>query len=189
MYDSNTEAHWQRCADNNEPLNRQQFGRANIFYERLVNDYGFQKKQLSEFPELMPEGTGSVDSDGSSSVGEAQKDLHRSDGDPDNSEFDKQTSGMGSNIAPCSDEGDNGAVGSVEDKLERANAIRTLLQGKIVKKKGGVYDDLEQSIRRFLNEELDQIFTGKTRDQGFTPEETGILKLYVQRIKEKQKAK
>ena len=38
MYDANTDAHWQRCVDNNEPLTRQQFGRANVFYERLVND-------------------------------------------------------------------------------------------------------------------------------------------------------
>jgi hypothetical protein len=52
MYDKNTEAHWQRCVDNNEPLTRQQFGRASIFYERLASDYGFKKKQLTDFDEF-----------------------------------------------------------------------------------------------------------------------------------------
>ena len=80
---------------------------------------------------------------------------------------------------------DDRSVGSIEDKLEKANAIRELLHGKIIKKKGGSFDDIEQLLRQFLQRELDAIFVPKQREESFSSDEIHILKLYAQRIKEK----
>lgn len=185
MFDSNTDAHWQRCVNNKEPLNRQQFGRANIFYERLHNDYGFVKKELPDFPEIM---SVRPESDATKSVDQVQSadgSLQKSNGDSDSTGTNNETSSVGGSESLCSDEGIHSDVGSVEDRLERANAIRALLSGKIVKKKGDVYDDLESSIRGYLQRELDGIFTTKLPSAALTNDEVTILKVYAQRIKEK----
>lgn len=76
-------------------------------------------------------------------------------------------------------------MGSIEDRLERANAIKSLLQGQILKKKGGSYDDIELILREFLQQELDKLFTPQRGTQELTDEEISVLKLYVKRIKEK----
>lgn len=165
MYDENTAAHWQRCVDNNEPLNRQQFGRANILYNRLETDFGFKKRQLYDFPDItrptetcVPE-RGNVD------------------------EVEKVSSHLGSdstNLAPSKIMKEI----SLEDKLERANAIKELLNSRLIKKKGDVYDHLEDELRSFLTEELASIFAPK-QDLSFDETEIQILKIYAKRIKDK----
>lgn len=185
MYDSDTEAHWQRCVENKEPLTRQQFGRANIFYERLANDYGFQKKQLTDFEEIVPDATGSNDErtvdEPLPTVGE----LHESNGNTDNNGTSNGTSSVGERgLLRSNEESDDNA--SIEDKLEKANAIRALLSGKIIKKKGEIYDQLDEAVREFLQRELDEIFSPKQKPEvSFSDEEIAILKIYAQRIKEK----
>ena len=189
MYDSNIEMHWKRCVDNNEPLTRQQFGRANIFYDRLVKDYGFVKKQLSDFPGLAPEGSTRNDGQRVSSDESTSNSLHEHGGDTNASGQDNGNSKMGteSELPVRAVQANHSDVGSIEEKLERANAIRSLLQGTILKKKGGAYDDIEQVLRGFLQSELDQLFEGPKRNTAFSDEETTILKLYVARIKESMK--
>lgn len=183
MYDENTEAHWQRCVDNDEPLTRQQFGRANTFYNRLVEDYGFQKKQLTDFPEIMPQVTNKPQSERSSEISETKEQSHGASGNTDASgDSDASVKRAGS---LRSEQGDSLDVGSIEDKLKRANAIRTLLSGKIVKKKGDVYEDIEQSIRQFLNDQLDEIFSPKPRGEELTTDEVVVLKQMVKRITDK----
>lgn len=183
MHDENTEAHWQRCVDNNEPLTRQQFGRAKTFYNRLSEDYGFQRKQLSDFPEIMPEATNSTNESRTSTNDKVEASVHESSRNTDNNgNSDAGTKRTGS---VRSEQGDDNNVGSIEDKLERANAIRSLLSNKIVKKKGGIYDDIEQSIREFLNRELDQIFSPRSSSENLTETEILILKQMAQRVIQK----
>ena len=193
MYDANTEAHWQRCVDNKEPLTRQQFGRANVFYERLVNDYGFIKKEFWDFPEIVPEVSKRDDSSGVSSFRESDDGIRKHGGNTTDTGSNDRSTSMGeqqhlrtesSTSTPMGDRNDN----SVEDKLEKANAIRVLLQGTIVKKKGKIYDNLDESIRGFLQSELDKIFTPTQESRGgecFSAEEVAILKVFAKRIKEK----
>ena len=183
MYDSNTDAHWQRCVDNKEPLTRQQFGRANIFYERLVRDYGFIKKQLSDFPGFGDIKSSSNDRGASSNILSSEEELYKNSGDTNTTQITSQTTTVGGEcgvgLIPASHN-----TGSIEDKLERANAIRALLQGQIVKKKEGVYVDIDKGIREYLQGQLDQLFTPPKRHEEFlSNEEISILKLYVQRIK------
>jgi thymidylate kinase len=185
MYDTNTEAHWQRCIDNKEPLTRQQFGRANIFYERLAKDYGFVKKQLSDFPGFEHIKSGRNDRTTANNILSSEENLHKSYGDIDATSSSEATAAMGEDIDVHNVKANPNIVGSIEDKLERANAIKVLLQGQILKKKGGSYDDLESTLRGFLQCELDKLFTPARGKESLTDEEVGILKLYVKRIKEK----
>lgn len=194
MFDANTEAHWQRCVDNKEPLTRQQFGRANVFYERLVNDYGFVKKELPDFPEIgvhrdrADDGEGSKDlsSDVAGSSGNAgdngnngttNKGTKVGEGKSTTLHDVKNSSGvLGSGSSSCE---------SIEEKLSRANAIRNLLSGTIIKKKGDVYADLDEAIRGFLQQELDSIFTKQQNDAAFSDDEINILKSLAQRVQDK----
>lgn len=185
MYDANIDAHWQRCVDNKEPLTRQQFGRANIFYERLVKDYGFTKKQLSDFPGFEHIRSGRDEQKTKKDVLSDERELSKSSGNSDATWTSTTTTVVGEDIGVRSVSRASSDVGSIEDKLERANAIRSLLQGQILKKKGGSYDDLELILREFLQQELDKLFTPQRGNQELTDEEISVLKLYVKRIKEK----
>lgn len=185
MFDPNTESHWQRCVDNKEPLNRQQFGRANIFYERLCNDFGFIKKELTDFPEIMPTRPAQDVDKGLDTLSETNGSLSEPNGDVDSSGINNGATQMGEEQRIRSNQGNNSDVGSVENKLERANAIRVLLSGALVKKKGEVYEHLDEAIRGFLQRELDSIFTAKLPVETLTSDEITILKAMAQRIKEK----
>lgn len=185
MYDANIDAHWQRCVDNKEPLTRQQFGRANIFYERLVKDYGFVKKQISDFPGFEHIKSGRDEQRTAKDIPTDERELSKSNGNSDATWTSTTTTIVGEDISVRSVSRTPSDVGSIEDKLERANAIRSLLQGQILKKKGGSYDDLELILREFLQQELDKLFTPQRGDQELTDEEISVLKLYVKRIKEK----
>lgn len=173
MFDANTEAHWQRCVANNEPLTRQQFGRASIFYDRLMKDYGFKKKQLTDFEEfngLKQSATVAAQQPTSSNNDRISENSNetRPNGQPGHRPSDSKVS-----------------VGeSLTNKLEMANAINDVLEGKILKKKGGLYDDLENDIKIFLQGKLEEIFVGKP-EKSFSTDEITILKSMVQRIKEK----
>lgn len=172
MWDQNFDAHWQRCADNNEPLSRGQFNHAVAMYERLEN-YGFIKKQLPEFKEV-------------------QDFLAKSTGEEGEKTSEAQTiqaaettvdSVSAKNIKPASSRPSD----TVQQlKLEEANAINSLLKGRIIKKRGPIFDDLERDIRDFLNQKLSTIF-GNVDSNDFTEQEIQVLKLYAARILEKHK--
>lgn len=52
MFDPNVEAHWKRCVDNQEPLTKLQFTRARTLFSTMADKYGFQRKTLTDFPEI-----------------------------------------------------------------------------------------------------------------------------------------
>jgi thymidylate kinase len=177
MYDEDVEAHWQRCVDNKEPLTRLQFVQASRLYDKLATKHNFQKTQLSEFSER-PESTGSAD------AGTEQEDSGQGKhvGDTDN-----HGSGVQSETLVSPDR--HKAKGEfLEEKLARANAIRVLLKNKIVKKSGEEFERLEEDIKNFLTQELENIFTPK-QERHFTKEEIQILKLYAGRIIQKSTLK
>jgi len=192
MHDPNTEAHWQRCVENKEPINRQQFGRANVFYERLANEYGFTKKQLPDFPDIMPNGPETVNGQTATESNRPKEERSKSNGNSIDNGPSGQVSGVGTGDSLHADghvhSQISGDTTTVESKLEKANAIRVLLQGKIVKKKGQIYYDLDEAIRSFLQQQLYIIFSSEPR-QGqieLTQDEIAILKSIAQRVQEKQ---
>lgn len=191
MFDSNTEAHWQRCVDNQEPLTRQQFGRANVFYERLVNDYGFVKKELPDFPEIGVSRTRPNESSGESDMGRdvGSSSEHAGNNDTSGSTNKDSKVGRGNSDKVGNVESSSSVLrdseASIEEKLARANAIRSLLQGKIVKKKGSIYDDLDEAIRGFLQRELDSIFAPELPAEELSSDEVLILKQMAKRVLDK----
>ncbi len=161
MFDEDVEAHWQRCIDNKEPINRLQFIQTMRLYDELAIKYNFEKKQLRDF------------------------DIKSEERHKDKISFDRDTNSVG-DIRSNTRTDDISMVKNytLEQRLERANAIRSLLKSPLVKKKGEVFRELEQSIKLFLEQELESIFS-KPKENDFTQDEVQILKIYAQRIKEK----
>jgi thymidylate kinase len=167
MFDANTEAHWQRCVDNKEPLNRSQFNTASLMFNKLAKQHGFQKKQLSDFAGLANEVSKEA------KVEQPLRDVSNSSDDT---------------VADHSDLSVSEEQKTPEQlKLEKANAINQILSGRIIKKRGEPYDSLDKELRTYLNRQLGAIFGGSPIED-FSPDEVQILKLMAQRLKSKQGA-
>jgi hypothetical protein len=173
MYDENKEAHWQRCVSNKEPIDRRQFLLANRLYEDMANRYNFDRKQLKDFKD------------------ESHESVH----DSTNLSKNKGGDAGGDSIIglmQCeSTEADTEQLqiqqvfrNSFDKKLERANAIRELINVQIIKKKGVVFSEIESEIKNFLQKQLENIFLEQSEDS-FTDDEVKILKIYAQRIKDR----
>lgn len=156
MHDPDLEAHWQRCVDNKEPLNRAQFLRARTLYERMAKTYGFEKMVLTDVPGFK---------DVKTQVQKPTPVPMPSDGEPlrkspDTSKTKEQT------------------------KLEKANAINDVLSRRILKGKGDVYDQIEDEVRSFLNNKLGTIL-GSEQPDSFSKDEMVVLRALLNRLKEK----
>jgi len=179
MVPEDTEAHWKRCVDNKEPINRIQFVQAARLYDKLELERGFERKQLSDFSELAEE-SDKLESQKDSGKEKLQKDEKNTDGDGS----DTSSVGTSKKSSIVNKTIKNGNISSMAERLERANAIRAILGSKILKKKNSVYSNLEEDIRGFLEDQLGQLFEVKT-EKTFTEDEIQILKIYAQRIKAK----
>jgi hypothetical protein len=171
MHDPNVEAHWQRCIDNKEPLNKAQFLKARMLYERMAEKYSFERKTLKDYVET------------------------KDKGDSGNSKSDEAIQRPADPAPQAGDHRIATAVGNATEnrspeqhKLELANAINDVLSKRILKSKGTVYDHLERDVRNFLNDRLGKIFgDGKSND--LSKEEIATLKLFCKRLKEKENGK
>jgi len=168
MHDPNIEAHWKRCVDNKEPLTKVQFIKARNLYNGMAEKYGFNKKTLGDFPEALALSKQST------------QDSSKAEAAPLQSEGER--SGEASKSSSASDSRTPQQI-----KLDRANAINEVLAKRIIKGKGGVYDELERSVRGFLNTELGKLF-GQTQPNKteFSPEEVQLLKFFCERLKSKE---
>jgi hypothetical protein len=134
----------------------------------MADKYGFIRKTLKDFPDaVQPLPAQAVRPQSSASDGAAQ-----------------------SKAAPAAEQaGNNSDVNKTREqqKLERANAINEILSKRVIKSKGPIYDDLERSVRHFLNSELGKIFGNNPQQAvgGFSNEEVELLKFFCQRLKDK----
>jgi hypothetical protein len=165
MVDNDSAAHWQRCVDNNEPLTKPQFVKARALFSTMADKHGFERKQLKDFPNAV----------------QALPKENSSPAVPANSESDTKS-------VPSSDKtkGNSSSKSNEQLKLERANIINDVLSKRIIRNKGGSYDEVERSIRHFLNQELGKILGTTTNTPGLTNEEVELLKFFCQRLKEKE---
>jgi hypothetical protein len=154
MHDPDMEAHWKRCVDNNEPLTRPQFLRARTLYERMAKKYGFEKTTLTEVP-------------GFEDIASAEPSKTAT---PVAQEQPKKESTT--------------AKSKEQIKLEKANAINDVLSKRIIKSKGGAYDEIESEIRAHLNKSLG-IILGSEQPDSFSKDEMALLRALVTRLKEK----
>ena len=169
MHDPNTEAHWQRCVENKEPLTKAQFVKARALYSNLAEKYRFIKKTLKDFPEV------------EASINALNK-SESSDDEPKDVFSGETTAQIESN------KGKILTKTSEQLKLEKANIINEVLSRRILKSKGALYDELENNIRQFLNVELQKIF-GNGIASGFSNEEVQLLKFFCKRLKDKENVK
>lgn len=175
MHDPDLAGHWKRCEANKEPLNREQFKHAhNLFLSELNSKYGFALQTLKDYnihfllddetkkkaEELAKNSTTTTTQDGESTTTVTVT-------------SDVVGSAKGSRITP------------EQVRLEKANAINEVLSKKIVKGRGKIYDDIESSIRTFLNTELGKIL-GQNNDKSLNQEEIEMVKALVKRMKEKE---
>lgn len=178
MWDPNTEDHWQRCVDNNEPLNKHQFKIANLLFDKLAEEQNFGKLTLGEFNALQKvEDTNGPEEEGGHEAPHTSPVL--------NGEVEDK----GEDMAP---EATSAVKDRQQDKtaaqvrLEKANAINKILSKKIIKSKDMYTEEVELMIRSFLNVELSKLL-GEYQDSVFSDEEVQVLKLFVERLKSKEK--
>jgi len=172
MWDQDYDAHWNRCVTNNEPLTLGQFNHAVAMYERLENN-GFVKKQLTELKEVTDFITKKEES-----VSEDTRESINNDVEiADNKESLHINDSQHASVIKTPQ----------QIKLETANAINALLSSRIIKRRGDTFDSLETDIRDFLQDKLSRIFGVDDDNDDFTEQEKIVLKLYAQRILEKQK--
>jgi hypothetical protein len=152
------EAHWKRCVENKEPLTRQQFNTAYAYYERIEQTHEFAVHSLEDYADGLKE----------LPVSEEEKPVEQK---------------LSANVTEKVTIAKN--VTEQQLKLEKANAINSILSSRILKKKGDLFDSIELEIRDFLQEKLSYIFNGDQNTKNFNNKEVEILKLYAQRIQEK----
>lgn len=172
MIDPDTENHWKRCVDNKEPLNINQFKIAASLYNKLAHQHNFMPSELKDFK------------------GVDEKDTNKDVEDVDTPESPTSQESRVVDISDnISDRGTSEKVVSAEDsemeKLEKANAIKAVLTGRIIKKKGSTFDKLESDLKEFLKSQLSEIFNPSIKEEEFTADEKLILRTYCKRMKEK----
>jgi hypothetical protein len=174
MHDTDLEAHWKRCVDNKEPLNKGQFSRARSLYSSMAHKYGFEAITLPKFLEKFPEAKDYADVTKTVVV----------QGSGDNAtttEVDVSGPPNSSTLAKYPNKTPE------QVKLERANVINEILSKRILKSKGLVYDDLEKDIRDFLNTKLGKLLgsSGKQPTElSLSPEEVKFYKTMYKRALE-----
>lgn len=172
MIDPETDSHWKRCVDNKEPLNINQFKAATAMYNKLAHQHNFMPSELKDFSGVDIKDTNTkVESSKQPELPTAQE-SRASDASPALPDRSKV-------------EEDVGEKNPELEKLEKANAIKTVLTGRIIKKKGAAFDKLESELKGFLMSQLSEIFNPSIKDEEFTTDEKLILRTYCNRIKEK----
>ena len=175
MHDPDVEAHWRRCVDNKEPLDKSQFNSARTMYYEMAKKYGFELKTINDFD---------IRRDG----GEIHK-LSAAESVPSNRS--QSSGGMANDSSFGKDKnssirGDNKALAltSEQIKLNHANAINEVLSKRIVKTKGDSYDIIEAKIRDFLNVELGTLLgSSKVESIQFSKDEVVFLKTLISKAK------
>ena len=196
MFDENTDAHWQRCVANKEPLTKHQFLAARALFDILERQNGFRKFQLGDFSAGIPFDVGTVVPKGTKSpVSNSSDDILSTA--PERSELIKKTqndrdlgASRGASDIPISPSDNRssskGTSRSLEQlKLDKANAINSVLSNRIVKRKGEEFDIIEDGIRNFLNSELSKLFGDDKELPEFDEQDRLILKRYCEQIKTK----
>ena len=167
MVDPNVEAHWKRCVDNNEPLNKQQFVAARTLYSNMAHTYSFDILDLPTF----------LSEKGQSLPSKAEK-VDAAKPEP---------------AAPTPPEqkpvvSDKSKFTPEQERLLRANAINSILSKPLLKNREWPYNELEDDVKKYLNVRLGELLGGQA-SPSLTSEDVAIVKEFVNRLKERQSTK
>lgn len=168
MTDDDLKAHWQRCLDNNEPLDKAQFTRARALFSNVAQKYGFEKVTLQAFVKKFPDTQAIIDGQIASKLEDKTM---------------QQPTEEVKSVVPT--KVSNSGKSAEQHKLEVANIINDVLSKRILKGKGNVYDDLEDELRAFLNSKLGKLLGGSSVDTSLTREEVQFYKEMFKRAMNK----
>lgn len=171
MTDDDLKAHWQRCIDNKEPLDKAQFTRARGLYSSMAQKYGFEKVTLQTFIKQFPDAQAIVDQQNANNL--ETKTLQVTNGVT--TEVELPATPVSSTSAKYPGKTPQ------QHKLEVANAINDIMSKRILKTKGLVYDDIENELRHFLNTKLGKLLGGEVNELSLTPEEIKFYKAMYKR--------
>ena len=172
MTDDDLKAHWQRCVDNKEPLDKAQFTRARGLYSSMAAKYGFEKVTLQTFLKQFPDAQAIIDAQ----EGEKLENKTLEATTTTEVEAPAETASAPAKLSNKTPQ---------QHKLEVANAINDIMSKRILKTKGSVYDDIENEMRHFLNTKLGKLLGGETSELSLTQEEVRFYKLMYKRANEK----
>ena len=181
MIDPDSAAHWKRCVDNKEPLNHGQFKIAGSLYNNLAHKNGFMPKQLKDFDALRKNNDKQIETTSAKQNSLAsQKEAAQPQA--------KGTAPVQPALAKNSQQ--DAPVLTGTQKLERANAISAVIGKRIIKQRGGAFDELELDVNTFLKRQLDELLGEKVSNNSplFSEEEVQILRIFCQRLREKETA-
>jgi hypothetical protein len=172
MYDPDSRAHWQRCVDNNEPMDQKQFVKARSLFSTMADKYDFARKTLKDFPDAVQPLPATTANQASKPDPVSQE----------HSETSETAAALGS---------DKGGLPKTKEqlKLERANVINEVLSKRIIKGKGPMFDEIERNVRHHLNQELGKILGTATAVPGLTNDEIEMLKFFCKHLKDKENQK
>lgn len=171
MTDDNLSAHWQRCVDNKEPLDKAQFTRARGLYSTVAQKYGFEKVTLQTFVKQFPDAQAVVDQMNGQQLEQKTLQVSTTTDTVSDTESNPPTASL-----------KNSGKTPQQHKLEVANAINDVLSKRILKTKGDIYDDIENEIRYFLNSKLGKLLGGnETSELSLTQEEIRFYKAMYKR--------
>ena len=174
MTDNAIDAHWKRCVENNEPLDKSQFTRARALFSSMAHKYGFEPITLPQFLAKFPDAKEFADQQTAEAL--EQKTLQKT-ATPDKTEDVVETKSVPAvKRAGKSPE---------QHKLEVANVINDILSKPILKGKSPVYSDLENEIRAFLNTKLGKLLGGGSSETSLTPDEVRFYKEMYKRAIDK----
>lgn len=162
MHDTNLEAHWKRCVDNKEPINKQQFSRARGLYSQIAMKYGFELMTLPNFIKKFPD---------------AQDFVVQQAPAPSIESTSKDVSEAVTVTVP--------STTKEQQKLMEANAINDIMSKRILKGKGQAFDQLENDIRNFLNSKLAKLLGGSDNEPKLTKQEVEFFKLMYKKALQK----
>ena len=174
MTDNAIDAHWKRCVENNEPLDKSQFTRARALFSSMAHKYGFEPITLPQFLAKFPDAKEHADQQTAEAL--EQKTLQKTVTD-DKTEEVVETKP----VATAKKSGKS----PEQHKLEVANVINDILSKPILKGKTSVYADLENEIRAFLNSKLGRLLGGGSSELSLTPEEVRFYKEMYKRAIDK----
>lgn len=159
LHDPNIAAHWKRIQSDTglKPSTKDQFIQAGRAHMGLISEFNFVQKTLQDFPKVEPKVEETVE--------EPVEKLEEQQADIEEVKKTKTVQLTGQN------------------KLEVANAINNVLGNKIIKKKGVIFESLEDDIREFLNKKLSALLGEPQED--FSTEEVKILKQFCQQMQTK----
>jgi thymidylate kinase len=170
LMDPDVQAHWQRCVDNKEPLNLQQFNLARRLFSQIAHKYNFAVTSLPKFREANGEPAETKVAPSNTSPATTTVATVPSVSSLEKAEVMK-----------------SGGPTKEQTRLEQANAINAILKSKkIFKQNGTEFETIEGQVRTFLNAKLGELLGTESPTDNLSKEDIQIVREFVKRLKDKQ---